>query len=96
MFQTDFFDFPWKDDTMSKPLKAWKRRIPRACSGPMAETTSGVHLVFLCQNPKNVKAKLHQGGHNRSDYDDNVCVIVVNYQGFVSLFHCLLGMKENM
>ena len=27
VFQADFFDLPWKDDTRSQPLKAWKKRI---------------------------------------------------------------------
>ena len=48
VFQADLFDLPWKNDTVSQPPKAWKKRIPHVFSGPMAETTSciGIHLVF--------------------------------------------------
>ena len=34
----DFFPFPWKDETASQPVNAWKYRIPLAFSGLIAET----------------------------------------------------------
>ena len=48
VLKAHFFDYSWKDDTMSQPLKAWKKRISRVFSDPMAETTSCIviHLVF--------------------------------------------------
>lgn len=64
-YQADFFDLSWKDDIMSQPVKAWKKRIPRAFSGPMAETPSwiGIHLDFsplpkvthICSRPSCIK-----------------------------------------
>ena len=50
-----FFPFPWKADTASHPVKAWKYRIPLAFSGPTAESNSltGIHQA-LTPCPKSV------------------------------------------
>ena len=40
-FQEDFFGFPWKDDTMSQPLMAWKKKI-----WVISLVLKLIHLVF--------------------------------------------------
>ena len=40
--------FPWKPDTTSQPVKAWKNRIPPTFSSPIEDTTlwTGIHRVL--------------------------------------------------
>ena len=73
-----------------------EEEIPCDFSGPIwlkPPCGLGSHLVFSSL-PK--VTHIFFKTNNQSGYDYNVCIIGIDHQGFVSLFHCMLGMKENM